>query len=50
MEEKTGFVKKAQERARLMEEIRTAAKKVEQLPNGKDLARTILSAIDGMKE
>ncbi|MBP3313134.1 MAG: YlxM family DNA-binding protein [Oscillospiraceae bacterium] len=50
MEEKTGFVKKAQERTRLLEEIRKAALAVKELPQGAPLADTILSAIDGMKE
>ena len=49
-EEKTGFVEKAMERARLLEKIRAAAKTVAALPGGKDAAEQILAAAESMKE
>ena len=49
-EEKTGFVEKAMERARLLDEIRDAAKKVASLPGGEPAAEAILTACDKMKE
>lgn len=49
-EKKTGFVEKARHRARLLEEIRSAALKIADLPEGKAAAEAILAACDEMKE
>ena len=49
-EEKTGFVEKALERARLLETIRTNAQSLCDLPDGKAAAEAILAACDQMKE
>ena len=49
-EDKTGFVEKAMERARLLSEIRAAAEAVAALPGGKEAAQRILTACNNMKE
>ena len=50
LEEKTGFVEKALERARLLETIRTNAQSLRDLPDGKAAAEAILAACDQMKQ
>ena len=49
-EEKTGFVAKAAERTRQLEIIRSAVESVRTLPGGEAAAKTILAAIENIKE
>ena len=50
LEEKTGFVEKAMERARQLDVIRAAAEEVRTLPGGEPAAAKILAAIETIKE
>lgn len=50
LEEKTGFVEKAMERARQLDVIRAAAEEVRSLPGGEEAAAKILAAIETIKE
>ena len=49
-EEKTGFVAKAMERARLLEEICLQAEKIKTIPGGREAAEAIAAAAERIKE
>ena len=49
-EEKTGFVAKAEERARLAKHLEALAQQVRALPGGESLGEEILTACRNMKE
>lgn len=49
-EEKTGFVAKAEERARLAKRLEALAQQVRALPGGESLGEEILTACRNMKE